>query len=292
MLIWAVLRRWAVRPRRLSFDLLGLPPDPDTVDRFAADPRPGAWKRLVDRLLAHPHFGERWARHWLDIVRYGESQGFERDKLRPNAWRYRDWVAAALNSDMPYNRFAAWQLAGDVLHPDNPQAVIATGFLVAGSYDEVGNSQQSQAMKRIVRQDELEELVGTVGQTFLGLTVNCARCHDHKFDPILTTEYYRMISALDGVAHGEREIARPEAATQQAAVQQKIIRTQKQLGLIEARARQAVLATRKKKPRSPVKRDRPQPIANWDFDIDLRDSIGSLHGRAIGGARLDNGLTR
>ncbi|HCD00029.1 MAG TPA: hypothetical protein DER64_05825, partial [Planctomycetaceae bacterium] len=170
--------------RRLSFDLLGLPPDPSTVDQFVNDSRPGAWIRLVDRLLAHPHYGERWARHWLDIVRYGESQGFERDKIRPDAWRYRDWVAGAFNSDMPYNRFVSWQLAGDVLHPGNPRAVIATGFLVAGSYDEVGNSQQSQAMKRIVRQDELEDIVSVVGQAFLGLTIHCARCHDHKFDPI------------------------------------------------------------------------------------------------------------
>jgi hypothetical protein len=123
------------------------------------------------------------------VVRFGESQGFERDRLRPNAWRYRDWVVNAFNEDLPYREFARRQLAGDVLYPDDPDAVISTGFLVAGTYDEVGQNQQSQAMRLVVLQDELEDIVSAVGQTFLGLTVNCARCHDHKFDPIRQVEY-------------------------------------------------------------------------------------------------------
>ena len=158
--------------RRLSFDLLGLPPAPDEVARYLADTQPGAYERLVDRLLASPQFGVRWARRWLDVARFGESQGFERDKLRDNAWPYRDWVVQAFNDDMPYDRFARLQIAGDVLLPEDPQAAIATGFLVAGPYDEVGQNQQSAAMKAVVRQDELEDIVSVVGQTFLGLTIN------------------------------------------------------------------------------------------------------------------------
>ena len=192
--------------RRLSFGLLGLPPSAKDVKRFVTDHSPNAYEDLVNRLLDSPHYGERWARHWLDIARFGESQGFERDKLRDHSWRYRDWVVQAFNQDMPFDTFARLQLAGDVLQPSDTSATIATGFLVAGAYDEVGQSQQSAAMKAVVRQDELEDYVSTVGQTFLGLTIHCARCHDHKFDPIKQFEYYRLTAALSGVRHGERNI--------------------------------------------------------------------------------------
>ncbi|HEY7309414.1 MAG TPA: PSD1 and planctomycete cytochrome C domain-containing protein [Gemmataceae bacterium] len=196
--------------RRLSFDLLGLPPAPEEVADFEKDASPAAYEKLVDRYLQSPQFGVRWARHWLDVVRFGESNGFEFDEPRPNAWPYRDWVVNALNRDVPYDEFVRLQLAGDVLHPDDAEAVTATGFLVAGAYDTVGQTQQSAAMKRVVRQDELEDILGVVGQTFLGLTINCARCHDHKFDPIRQVEYYRLTAALGGVRHGERPLpARP-----------------------------------------------------------------------------------
>ena len=170
--------------RRLSFDLTGLPPTPEEVDAFLNDDSPDAYERLVDHYLASPQYGVRWARWWLDLARYGESNGFEFDEFRPNAWRYRDWVVDALNRDRPYDEFARLQLAGDVIRPDDPSAVEATGFLVAGAYDTAGQSQQSVAMKAVVRSDELEDVIGTVSQTFLGLTVNCARCHDHKFVPV------------------------------------------------------------------------------------------------------------
>jgi hypothetical protein len=191
--------------RRLSFDLLGLPPSPEEIETFLTDPAPDAYERLVERMLASPHYGERWARHWLDVVRFGESQGFERDKLRPNAWRYRDWVVRAFNEDLPYDHFVRMQVAGDVLGV-SPDGLIATGFLTASPYDEVGQQQQSAAMRAVVRQDELEDLIAVVSQTFLGLTVNCARCHDHKFDPVRQTEYYQLAAALAGVRHGEREL--------------------------------------------------------------------------------------
>src|SRR5204863_5614500 len=182
------------------------------VEAFAADREAGAYEKLVDRLVSSQHYGERWARHWLDIVHFGESQGFERDKLRLNSWRYRDWVVDALNRDLPYDEFARLQLAGDVLRPGDAEGIIATGFLVTGPYDEVGQTQQSAAMKAVVRQDEMEDVVSLVGQTFLGLTVHCARCHDHKFDPLRQSDYYRLASALSGVQHGERPLPSPELA--------------------------------------------------------------------------------
>lgn len=276
--------------RRLSFDLLGLPPTPEDVAAFEADSAPDAYERLVDRLLASPHYGERWARHWLDVVRFGESQGFERDKLRPNAWRYRDWVVRAFNEDMPYDEFARRQLAGDVLFPDDPAAAVATGFLVAGPYDEVGQSQQSEAMRKVVQQDELEDLLGATGQTFLGLTVNCARCHDHKFDPVRQVDYYRLGAAMAGVRHGERPLAdavtRQESTDFATGLTARLQSVHRQLAEIEQAARKEILAERKVKSTNvkPV-----APIARWDFDEGLRDAVGALHGTARDGAKVEAG---
>jgi hypothetical protein len=193
--------------RRLSFDLVGLPPTPHEVEAFVTDSSPSAYERLVDRLLDSPHYGERWARHWLDIVRYGESQGFERNKFRPNAWKYRDFVVEAFNSDMPYDQFVRWQIAGDVLQPDDPLAVIASGFLAMGPYDLTAYNNGTLPMRAFAREEELEGLVATVSQAFLGLTVHCARCHNHKFDPISQKEFYQFSAALGGTYQGdEREV--------------------------------------------------------------------------------------
>ncbi|MGE0413979.1 MAG: DUF1549 and DUF1553 domain-containing protein [Verrucomicrobiales bacterium] len=201
--------------RRLTFDLHGLPPTPQETDAFVADPDAdgAATAKLIERLLASSRYGERWARHWLDVARYSESQGFERDKFRPNAWRYRDYVIGSLNGDKPYDLFAREQIAGDVLEPVSREGIIATGFLVAGPWDEVGNSQASPVMKARVREEELEDLVGTVGQTFLGVTINCARCHDHKFDPIPAKDYYAFKAVFEGIWHGERTILPPVELT-------------------------------------------------------------------------------
>jgi hypothetical protein len=213
--------------RRLSFDLTGLPPTPEDVDEFVRDPDPRAYERLVDRLLDSPRYGERWARHWLDIVRFGESQGFERNKLRPSAWKYRDFVVEAFNSDLPYDEFVRWQIAGDVLRPDDPLAVIASGFLAMGPYDLTAYNNGLPEMRAFAREEELEGLVGTVSQTFLALTVNCGRCHDHKFDPITQREFYQFSAALGGTYQGkERECvtdaSRPAAETRVAAIQAEI----------------------------------------------------------------------
>lgn len=208
--------------RRLSFDVLGLPPSTDDVKQFVHDDRIDAYERLVDRLLASPHYGERWARHWLDVVRFGESNGFERDLPRPHAWHYRDWVVDALNRDLPYDEFVRWQLTGDLIAGETPEAMKAVGFLVAGPHDTV--IPVVDRMKATMRQDELEDLVGTVSQTFLGLTLNCARCHDHKFDPITTREYYQFASALSGIDHGEREFRTAEHREELAQSQSRIDR--------------------------------------------------------------------
>ncbi|MHC4875738.1 MAG: DUF1553 domain-containing protein [Planctomycetota bacterium] len=273
--------------RRLYFDLLGLPPTPEQVDPFVADGRADAYEQLVDRLLASPHFGARWGRHWLDVVRFGESQGFERDKLRENSWPYRDWVINAFNSDIPYDEFVRLQVAGDVLRPGDPNAVIATGFLVAAPWDEVGMSQQSAAMKAVVRQDELEDIVGVVGQTFLGLTVNCARCHEHKFDPIRQDEYYRMVSALNGVWHGSRDVISQRDRQRGEQLDQKIAATRNRISELEAIGRSR--AIRKLENVKVVPDALPQPIARWSFDSDFKDEIGSLHGEPKGGAKLQGG---
>ncbi len=273
--------------RRLSFDLLGLPPTPEEVATFESDQRPDAYVRLVDRLLASPHYGVRWARHWLDVARFGESQGFERDKLRENSWPYRDWVIDALNDDMPYDEFARQQLAGDVLHPNDGPSIVATGFLVAGPYDEVGQSQQSAAMKAVVRQDELEDIVSVVGQTFLGLTINCARCHDHKFDPITQREYYQMTAALDGVRHGSREVNLNADAARAEQIRGEIEELRRQLRQLEQQARQRVVAALGKGRTTPA--DAPLPLARWSFDADLKDSMGELHGSAAGSAKVEDG---
>jgi hypothetical protein len=191
--------------RRLSFDLTGLPPEPEEVEQFVNDHDESAYAKLVDRLLDSPRYGERWARHWLDVVRFGESQGFERNRVRENAWRYRDWVINAFNSDMPYDEFIRRQIAGDVIAPDDYDSLIATGYHVCGTWDQVAHNEGSESMRKAIRWDEMEDYVATLGQSFLGLSIQCARCHDHKFDPISQKEYYQVAALLGGVTQEEKE---------------------------------------------------------------------------------------
>lgn len=193
--------------RRLSFDLLGLPPSIGEVDAFANDPDPGAYNRLIDKYLASPRYGERQARHWLDIAHYADTHGFERDQKRENAWRYRDWVIRAFNADMPYDQFLADQIAGDHLRPEDPEAVTATGFLAAGPWDFVGQAETpSPVIKRLARADDLDDMVTQVMAAACGVTINCARCHDHKLDPISQAEYHALWAVFSGVRRGDRPI--------------------------------------------------------------------------------------
>ena len=192
--------------RRLYFDLTGLPPSPREVESFVSDSSPGAYEHLVDRLLASPRYGERWARHWLDVAHFGETHGYDKDKLRPNAWPYRDYVIRSFNQDKPFPRFLQEQLAGDVLFPDNPDGVVALGFVAAGPWDYVGHVElpESKTDGLIARYNDRDDMVTTTISTFLSVTVHCARCHDHKFDPINSSDYYALQAVFAGVDRAER----------------------------------------------------------------------------------------
>ena len=178
--------------RRAFFDLTGLPPQPDELDRLLSDQSPQWYERMIDGLLGSKHFGERWARHWLDIARFAESHGFEQDYDREFAYHYRDFVIQAFNADMPYDQFIQWQLAGDEFAPDEPLALMATGFLGAGVFP----TQLTEKEFEPARYDELDDMVSTMGTAMLGMTIGCARCHDHKFDPIPSADYYRLTSTF------------------------------------------------------------------------------------------------
>ncbi len=192
--------------RRVTFDLIGLPPTPEEIDAFLADSSPDAYEKVVDRLLASPRYGERWARHWLDVVHYADTHGYDKDKRRDHAWPYRDYVIRAFNNDKPYSRFIKDQLAGDVLFPDGPDGVTATGFVVAGPWDLVGQAELREGTvdKERTRVLDRDDMVINAISTFDSLTVHCARCHDHKFDPIPQKDYYRLQAVFAGVERADR----------------------------------------------------------------------------------------
>ncbi len=196
--------------RRATYDLTGLPPTPAEMDAFLADASLNAYEKLVDRLLASPRYGERWARHWLDVVHYGDSHGYDKDKPRANAWPYRDYVVRAFNQDKPYARFVEEQLAGDVLFPDDPDGVIATGFIAAGPWDFVGQQELREGTtdKNITRLLDRDDMVAQTMSTFVSQTVHCARCHNHKFDPIKQEDYYSVQAVFAGVDRADRPVDR------------------------------------------------------------------------------------
>jgi Protein of unknown function (DUF1553)/Protein of unknown function (DUF1549)/Planctomycete cytochrome C len=188
--------------RRLSFDLLGLPPTPERVRAFANDRDPRAYEKLVDEMLMSPRYGERWARHWLDVVHYGDTHGYDKDKPRPNAWPYRDYVIRALNEDKPYARFVEEQIAGDAMYPGSRDGVIALGFIAAGPWDFIGHAElpETKTDGKITRHLDRDDMVANTMGTFTSVTVHCAQCHNHKFDPISQEDYYSLqavFSALD-----------------------------------------------------------------------------------------------
>jgi len=274
--------------RRLYFDLIGLPPTPEVVDAFVKDSTDAAYAKLVDELLASPQYGERWARHWLDLARYGESDGFERNTQRPNSWHYRDWVIRAFNEDMPYDRFVKLQLAGDMLEPGNSDGLKATGFLVAGIHNTVIGS--NPIMQQNARQEELEDIIGAVSQTFLGLSVQCARCHDHKFDPIPQKDYYRVSAALSGVSFGERPTRSPTVV----AFTPEQIELIKQIATLDQKlATLDTTATDRIRAKMPVGDKKPVltsvPFARWTFDKNGDDDSGKLKASLHGNARIIDG---
>jgi hypothetical protein len=243
--------------RRLSFDLLGLPPTPEEVQRFVQDPEPGAYARLVDRLLASRHYGERWGRHWLDVVRFADTEGFERDEFRPSAWRYRDYVTRSFNDDKPYSDFVREQLAGDELagppnDPRNPDRIIATGFLRLGPHDSTAALFREDQK---VRDYLMSDLVSTTGSAFLGLTLACCQCHDHKYDPLLQADHFRLRAFFAGVKFRDDLVVDPpelrtEIERHNQAIQAKIETVKRQIkaliqlaaGKVQARRRALAVA--------------------------------------------------
>lgn len=193
--------------RRVTFDLTGLPPTPQEIDAFLADNEPRAYERLVDRLLASPRYGERWARHWLDVVHFGETHGYDKDKVRENAWPYRDYVIRAFNEDRPYGQFIREQLAGDVLYPDTRDGLEGPGFIAAGPWDFIGHAEvpETKTDGKIARHLDRDDMITNTIQTFTSLTVQCAQCHDHKFDPILQEDYYSLQAVFAAVDRTDRK---------------------------------------------------------------------------------------
>lgn len=276
--------------RRLTYDLTGLPPTPAEIEAFQNDASKDAYLKVVRRLLDSEAYGERWARHWLDVVRFTESQGFEYDRLRDHAWHYRDYVIRAFNNDKPYAEFVREQIAGDVHRASGQEGVVATGMLVAGPFDQAGAGSVSTTIRGKVREDEMEEMLGTVGQTFLGVTINCARCHDHKFDPFSAKEYYQMKAVFDGVRGGDRELASAaESHEHQAALRLLEKQHEAVLGKVrelEAKGRERALAKRDPKAKEV---NLVEPISRWTFDTDGRDSQGNLHATLKNGAKIAGG---
>ena len=198
--------------RRATYDLIGLPPTPEEVEAFVSDPDPNAYQKLIDRLLDSPHYGERWGRHWLDVVRFGESNGFERNFIINELWPFRDYVIRSLNEDKPFDQFIREHIVGDVFGKDNPDVAIGTAFLVAGPYDDVNNQDPVQAAQ--IRANTLDEIISATGSAFLGMTLGCARCHDHKFDPITQEDYYGLYATFSGIRHGRAPLVTAEERQQ------------------------------------------------------------------------------
>ncbi|MFN8708985.1 MAG: PSD1 and planctomycete cytochrome C domain-containing protein, partial [Planctomyces sp.] len=199
--------------RRLYFDLIGLPPSPEEVEQFVAESEqesasvaPSAYERLVDRLLESPQYGERWARHWLDVVKYADTCGYDKDKLRPNAWPYRDYVVRSLNEDKPYSRFVQEQIAGDVLFPGTPDGILGLGFIAAGPWDWIGHAEvpESKIDGKVARHTDRDEMVSNTLNTFCSVTIQCCQCHNHKFDPFTQEHYYNLQSVFAAVDKAER----------------------------------------------------------------------------------------
>ena len=218
--------------RRLYYDVIGLPPTPEEVEAFVADPDPRSYDQLVDDLLASPHYGERWARHWLDVVHYGESHGYDKDKPRYNSWPYRDYVIRAFNQDKPYARFVKEQLAGDVLWPDTVDGIVATGFIAAGPWDLIGHAEvpESKIDGKVARHLDRDDMVMTTMNSFCSITVQCAQCHDHKLDPVTMKDYYSLQSVFAALDRADRPYdVGSETAAKRAALKKEQTRLQDQL---------------------------------------------------------------
>jgi len=227
--------------RRLYFDLIGLPPTPAEVEAFVVDADPLAYSKLVDRLLASPHYGERWARHWMDVAHYADTHGYDKDKPRPNAWPYRDYLIRAFNDDKPYARFVEEQIAGDALWP-TPDGAVATGFLAAGPWDFIGHAEvpESKTDGKVARNLDRDDMVASTLNTFCSLTVQCARCHNHKLDPVTSEDYYRLQAVFAAIDRADRNYdVDPAVADRRADLARQLQAAQSQLAAINAKVEAA-----------------------------------------------------
>ena len=225
--------------RRLTFDLTGLPPTPEEIEAFTSDDSGDAWEQLVDRLLASPRYGERWARHWLDVVKYADTCGYDKDKLRPNAWPYRDYVIRSFNEDKPYGRFVQEQIAGDALFPGEPDGILGLGFLAAGPWDFIGHVEvpESKIDGKVARNLDRDDMVSNVMNTFCSVTIQCARCHNHKFDPFTQEHYYGLQAVFAAVDRADRpydtdpgtEQQRNQLAARQSEIKQQLSALEKEI---------------------------------------------------------------
>jgi len=247
--------------RRVSIDLTGLMPTVEEVEAFQVDTRADAFERVVDRLIASPRYGERMAQHWLDVVRYADTHGFEVNTERPNAWPYRDYVIAALNADTPYDQFVREQIAGDRFGKD-----AATGFLVTAAALLPGQIGADDASKRLARQDELAEIIVNTGQTFLGMTIGCARCHDHKFDPISAKDYYALQGFFAGVDYGDRPMPSREGAAARRAIESRLRAIETELARFVPEAKSGVIRP-KVNARDNVERFAPRDVSRVRLTI-------------------------
>ncbi|MCH2117186.1 MAG: DUF1553 domain-containing protein [Pirellulales bacterium] len=200
--------------RRATYDLLGVPPTPEEVEDFVKDTDPHAYEKLIDQLLASPHYGERWGRHWLDVVRFGESAGYEVNAIIDNLWPFRDYIIQSINEDKPFNQLIREHIAGDLLGKDDPDVAVGSAFLVAGPYDSVDN--QDPVQQAQIRANTIDEMIRATGEAFLGMTLGCARCHDHKFDPVTQQDYYGLYATFAGVRHDSVQLATSEVRAERA----------------------------------------------------------------------------
>ncbi len=251
--------------RRVTIDLTGLPPTPEELDEFLADTSPLAYERVVDRLLASPRYGERWARHWMDLVHFAETHGNDQDRPREHAWPYRDYLIESFNADRPYAEFVKQQIAGDALFPHSPEAIVATGLLAAGPWDEssLRDIQEDSIDREIARYLDRDDIVTTVASTFLSTTVHCARCHDHKFDPISIDEYYSLQAIFAGIDKATRDYdTDPEVSRRRAFIEQL------QRELVEADSQASVAGIARLAAKLELGDEQPANVAAW-FDDQL-----------------------
>jgi mono/diheme cytochrome c family protein len=250
--------------RRVTFDLVGLPPSPEQMVEFLADEAPDAYEKVVDRLLASPQFGERWTRHWMDIVHYAETHGNDQDRPRPNAWPYRDYLIQSFNNDKPYARFVEEQLAGDVLYPEDAQAIVAMGFLAAGPWDEssLRDIQENTIDREIARYLDRDDMVTTAMSTLVSSTVHCARCHAHKFDPISQEEYYGLQAVFSGVDKAERAY---DADAKTAATRRELLARQTEIPALAARGDASLLTAQVQAETTAWEKGFSESVTRWQI---------------------------